>query len=189
MFRKFDSNFNANITEISVQTNLLSLNAAIDAARAGQEGKGFSVVAEEIKKLANKSTIIVEDINSIIDVININTNDAVSKVNQGNLAVTEGNQIINQVSEKFNIIHQSFEKTNDYLVKQNEKINTTTGLFKNIQAQLDTISAISEEHVASTEEILSSTEEQTQDILIMVDSIKNIYELRQSQAEILNVKA
>ncbi len=72
--------------------------------------------------------------------------------------------------------------------KQNHRIDTTTGLFKNIQAQVDTISAISEEHVASTEEILSSTEEQTQDILIMVDSIKNISELSKSQAEICNVK-
>ncbi len=102
--------FLGNITEISVQTNLLSLNAAIEAARAGQEGRGFAVVAEEIKKLANKSTTIVGDINRIIDVINVNTNDAVSTVQQGNLAVTEGNQIVNGVSEKFNIIHDSFKK-------------------------------------------------------------------------------
>ncbi|WP_367179405.1 methyl-accepting chemotaxis protein [uncultured Clostridium sp.] len=63
------NNLLASITEISNQTNLLSLNAAIEAARAGQEGKGFAVVAKEIKKLANKSTSIVGDVNRIIMMI------------------------------------------------------------------------------------------------------------------------
>lgn len=109
------NSFLGNITEIAEQTNLLSLNAAIEAARAGTEGKGFAVVADEIRKLADESTNIVGDINRIIDVINANTNEAVSKVQQGNIAVSEGDEIVRQVSEKFNLIHQAFEKTNDYL--------------------------------------------------------------------------
>jgi len=182
------NSFLDDITQISEQTNLLSLNAAIEAARAGQEGKGFAVVAEEIRKLADKSSHIVGDINRIIDIITVNTNDAVSKVEQGNLAVAQGNQIVNLVSEKFKVIHVAFEKTNDYLINQNQKIDTTTGLFKNIQEQVDNISAIAQEHAASTEEILSSTKEQRQDILTMVDSLKDISELSQSQSDASHVK-
>ena len=181
------NSFLANITEISEQTNLLSLNAAIEAARAGQEGKGFAVVAEEIRNLADKSTLIVGDINRIINIITINTNDAVSKVEQGNLAVAEGNEIVTQVSEKFKLIHSAFEKTNDYLIKQNQMIDTTTGLFKNIRVQVDSISATAEEQTASTEEILSITEEQSQNILTMVDSLKVIYELSQDQARMCHI--
>jgi len=171
------------ITQISDQTNLLSLNAAIEAARAGQEGKGFAVVAEQIRTLADKSTNTVYNINRIIDIINVNIVNAVSKVELGNLAATEENEIVNKVSEKFKLIHGAFEKTNDYIIKQNQRIDTTTGLFKNIQAQVDSISAIAEEHTASTEEVLSSIETQNQDILTLVDSINDIHKLSQDLAE------
>ncbi|SHJ62243.1 methyl-accepting chemotaxis protein [Clostridium cavendishii DSM 21758] len=177
------NSFLESITQIAKQTNLLSLNAAIEAARAGEEGKGFAVVADEIRKLADKSTSIVGDINKIIENITINTNDAVDKVKEGDLAVTEGSKIVNKVSEKFSKIHESFEETNGYIIKQNETINIATGLFKNIESQVDNISAISEEHAASTEEILSSAAEQNQDILTMVDSVNDIYELSQKLVE------
>lgn len=175
--------FLGSITQISNQTNLLSLNAAIEAARAGQEGKGFAVVAEQIRMLADKSSNTVYDINRIIDIISVNIVNAVSKVELGNLAANEENEIVNKVSEKFKLIHGAFEKTNDYIIKQNQRIDTTTGLFKNIQDQVDSISAISKENTASTEKVLSSIEAQNQDILTMVDSINDIHKLSQDLSE------
>ncbi|HNV69954.1 MAG TPA: methyl-accepting chemotaxis protein, partial [Candidatus Ozemobacteraceae bacterium] len=84
------------ITAISRQTNLLALNAAIEAARAGDQGKGFVVVAENVKKLAEQSAKAAEEIGNLIGEIQHKTNKAVDEMNQGKEKVQEGVSIINR---------------------------------------------------------------------------------------------
>lgn len=98
------------ITEISEQTNLLSLNASIESARAGEQGKGFAVVAEEVRKLAEQSAMTANNIQEITDVISSNSLAAVNKVNQGEKAVEEGNTLLNEIGEYFKDVETAVKR-------------------------------------------------------------------------------
>jgi methyl-accepting chemotaxis protein len=82
------------IEEISSQTNLLSLNASIEAARVGEHGKGFAVVAGEIRKLADRTRRSTEEINSTVQMIYKNAKDAFTSMEEGTLVVAEGTQLV-----------------------------------------------------------------------------------------------
>ncbi len=78
------------IEEISSQTNLLALNAAIEAARAGEAGKGFAVVADEVRKLADKSSNEAKSIANLVKIIQTTVNEAVIAMDEGTREVESG---------------------------------------------------------------------------------------------------
>ncbi len=147
------------INEIAEQTNLLSLNAAIEAARAGEVGRGFSVVAEEIRKLAEQSQ------NS-----SVNISALVSSIEEENQIMIETSQ---QVSSEFDNQTNSIRETIDsfeQIVKAVENILPGIIMVNNaaeeinhekneIVGKIEELTAVSEETTASTEEIAASTEE------------------------------
>lgn len=87
------------IEEISAQTNLLALNATIEAARVGEHGRGFSVVAEEIRKLADVSRSSTEDIHQILDRISTAANAASKQITEGDQVLAEGTTLVQAASE------------------------------------------------------------------------------------------
>jgi len=178
--------FLSSIVGIAEQTNLLALNAAIEAARAGENGKGFAVVAEEIRKLAEQSASTVKDINKILGTINHQTDAAVSKVEEGNLAVANGNTIMKDVSDSFAHLRSSFNTTLDHLDQENQYITEVSSMFNSIYQQLESITAISEENSAATEEVLATTETQEQNVSDMLSSIEQINELSKVLREIVS---
>ena len=84
------------ISYIANRTNLLSLNASIEAAKAGEEGRGFTIVADEVRKLATRSKHAVQEINKLIEDIKSGTSDAVRAMEQGNKEVAEGTKMVDE---------------------------------------------------------------------------------------------
>lgn len=152
--------FLENIVQIAEQTNLLALNAAIEAARAGEPGKGFAVVSDEIRKLADQSSDMVKSIRNIVIKVKEKTKTATTEVEHGDKSIKLGLALAGEVKNSFEDVHCAFIKIDEKIDDEVRRFQNTTELFKKIREESENISSISEEHSAYTEEMLAKIIEQ-----------------------------
>lgn len=148
------------IHQIADQTNLLSLNAGIESTRAGEAVKGFSVVANEIKKLAEQSSKSVSDIQIIIADISAKSQETVDVVNRGNNAVSEGIKTIRDLTNQYVEIKEAFKESVSVLSEELKMMNDITNKFIKINVNIENIASITEQQSASTQEVLATIENQ-----------------------------
>ncbi len=148
------------ITEITVQTNLLSLNASIEAARAGQAGKGFAVVAEEIRKLASDSAEAAKKISLMINLIQSKTKSAVASVRETEIIASSQETALHNTVEAFDQINYHVEMLVNRLGIISEEIKDIEKVKALTLNAIVNISAISEETAAASEEVETTAEDQ-----------------------------
>ncbi len=150
------------IRGIADQTNLLALNATIEAARAGEAGKGFAVVADEVRKLAEESNKFTKQIENVISELTKESNEAMSVMEQ--LGTMEQSQIeqVRQTHSIFSGIDKAVTEMNE-MIKEIDESSSTMDKKKNEVIQvIEELSSISQENASGNEEASASIEKQMQ---------------------------
>lgn len=147
------------IDDIADQTNLLALNAAIEAARAGEQGRGFAVVADEVRKLAERTTKATKEIAQMIKNIQKETTGAVSAMEAGTKEVAEGVSLANEAGESLKLIVDAVYKVNDMIRQIATAAEQQSAAAEQISRGVEEIASVTKETVAGSSQTTTASHE------------------------------
>jgi methyl-accepting chemotaxis protein len=202
------------VENIASQTNLLALNAAIEAARAGEHGKGFAVVADEVRKLAEKSAGATKEISGLVKSIQSTVSEAVQAMKESTNEVKNGVELANQSGEALGTILESAidgQKSGETISAAAARMGTMASELVNaidmvsavvkentasaeemaagsieVNKAIDNIASVSEENSASTEEVSASAEEMSAQVEEVTASAQSLAEMAQTMQELVS---
>jgi len=173
------------INNIAGQTNLLALNAAIEAARAGEAGRGFSVVADEIRELAEQSSAATEDISKLITSIQKDVENTVDKMAENEEKVEKSVLEIKDTAEIFNSIIQTTENL-DLLIDQIEAQSRRMGSNSELaESAVKEIAVVSEEAAQNAEGVAAASSEQSKSTRIIAEASENLADSARELSEMV----
>jgi methyl-accepting chemotaxis protein len=147
------------INDIADQTNLLALNAAIEAARAGEQGRGFAVVADEVRKLAERTGSATKEISAMIGTIQSDTSIAVSAMGEGTEKVQNGVKLANEAGEALGQIDSGIQNVSDMINQIATATEEQSATTDEININMESITEVSVSTILSIKEVVISTDE------------------------------